>query len=128
MVLAPLVALPLALTVAVIVVVGHRIGFSPLVVALLAFGGLALGNRGFHLDGLSDVADGLAASYDGEWSLAVMKTGTSGPADVVAVVLTLGLQVAGLVKVGSHAGVWRGAAVAGLAVCVCLAALLVVMS
>ncbi len=47
---------------------------APLVVALLAFGGLALGNHGSHLDGLSDVADGLAASYDGERrSLAVMK-------------------------------------------------------
>ncbi|MDP9443014.1 MAG: adenosylcobinamide-GDP ribazoletransferase [Actinomycetota bacterium] len=125
MVLAPLAVVPLALAVAVIIVIGHWVGFSSLVVALLAIAGLALGNRGFHLDGLSDVADGLAASYDRERSLAVMKTGTSGPAGVVAVVLTLGLQVAGLVGVLSHADVWRAAAVAGLAVCVSRLALAV---
>ena len=123
--LAPLAAVPLGLTVAAIVVVGNGVGLSSLVVALLSIAGLAIGNRGFHLDGLSDVADGLAASYDRERSLAVMKTGTSGPAGVVAVVLVLGLQTAGLMGVLTRADPWRAAAVVGVAVCVSRLALAV---
>ncbi|GAA1977173.1 adenosylcobinamide-GDP ribazoletransferase [Nocardioides panacihumi] len=125
MALAPLAVVPLGLGVLLVAVAGDALGLAPLVVALLAVGAVVLGNRGFHLDGLSDVADGLAASYDRERSLAVMKTGTSGPAGTVAVVLVLGLQVAGLagVLVGPHA--WRTGALAGLAVCVSRAALVV---
>jgi adenosylcobinamide-GDP ribazoletransferase len=123
MVLAPLAVTPLGLAVAAIAVVGHRAGLSPFVVALLALGATVLGNRGFHLDGLSDVVDGMAASYDRERSLAVMKTGTSGPAGGVAVLLVLGLQTAGLIGVLALPDVWRAAALAGLAVCVSRAAL-----
>lgn len=122
-VLAPLAVTPLGLAVAAIAVVGHWVGMSVFVVALLALGAAVLGNRGFHLDGLSDVADGMAASYDRERSLAVMKTGTSGPAGGVAVFLVLGLQTAGLVGVLALPDVWRAAALAGVAVCVSRAAL-----
>ena len=64
MVLAPLAALPLGLAVAAVVLAGHWLGLPPLVTALLAIGAAVLGNRAFHLDGLSDTVDGLAASYD----------------------------------------------------------------
>lgn len=117
MVLAPVAVLPLGIAVVAVVLLGEELRVSPLVVALLAIGVVVLGNRGFHLDGLSDVADGLAASYDRERSLAVMKSGTSGPAGVVAVFLVLGLQVAGL------AG--TSAVLAGAAVCLSRAALVV---
>ncbi|SFC66112.1 cobalamin-5'-phosphate synthase [Nocardioides terrae] len=121
MLLAPLAVVPLGLAVGVLAVVGDSLDLSPLVVALLAVGAVALGNRGLHLDGLSDVADGLAASYDRERSLAVMKTGASGPAGTVAVVLVVGLQVAGLAGVLAEG--WRGGVLAGVAVCGSRAAL-----
>lgn len=123
MVLAPIAVLPLGLAVAVVAIAGHRLGSPPLVTALLAIGALVLGNRAFHLDGLSDTVDGLAASYDRERSLSVMKSGTSGPAGVVAVVLVLGLQAAGLASLVSTS--WRGAVLAALAVCASRCALVV---
>ncbi len=122
MVLAPLAVLPVAVEVGVVLGAGDRVDLSPLVVALLAGGALALGSRAFHLDGLSDTVDGLTASHDRERSLAVMKTGTSGPAGTVAVVVVLGLQVAAL---ASLVGGWRGAVLGGAAVCVSRAAFVV---
>ncbi|MFI2708360.1 adenosylcobinamide-GDP ribazoletransferase, partial [Nocardioides sp. CER28] len=56
MVLAPVAVLPLGLAVLLVAVAGSALDLPPLVVALLALGAVALGNRGFHLDGLSDVA------------------------------------------------------------------------
>lgn len=123
MVLAPVAALPLGVAVLAAAVLGDALGLPHLVVALVALGAVVLGNRCLHLDGLSDVADGLTASYDRERSLAVMKTGTSGPAGTVAVVLVLGLQAAGLAAVLAQADGWRAGALAGLAVCVSRAAL-----
>jgi adenosylcobinamide-GDP ribazoletransferase len=123
MVLAPLAVVPLGLAVLAVAVVGNALGLAPLLVALLALGALALGTRCLHLDGLSDVADGLTASYDRERSLAVMKTGTSGPAGTVAVVLVLGIQAVGLAGVLAGPSAWRAGALAGLAVCVSRAAL-----
>ena len=96
MVVAPLAALPLALGAAAIALLGQLTGLPHLVTALLAIGVVVAGNRALHLDGLADTVDGMAASYDRERSLAVMKTGTSGPAGVTAIVLVLGLQVAAL--------------------------------
>jgi adenosylcobinamide-GDP ribazoletransferase len=96
MTLAPLAALPLALGAAAIALLGQLAGLPHLVTALLAIGAVVAGNRALHLDGLADTVDGMAASFDRERSLEVMKTGTSGPAGVTAIVLVLGLQVAAL--------------------------------
>lgn len=96
MLLAPLAALPLGALVAAILWVGGLTDLPPLAVAFVALGALAAGSRALHWDGLSDVADGLTASYDRERSLAVMKTGTSGPAGVVATVVVAGIQAAAL--------------------------------
>lgn len=120
MVLAPLAALPLGAVVGAIVWAGGQATVPPLAVAVVALGALALGSRALHLDGLSDVADGLTASYDRERSLAVMKSGTAGPAGVVAIVIVLGAQAAAL---ATYVGEVRSAVVAGLAVCVSRAAL-----
>jgi len=100
--LAPIAVLPLALLVGLIAGGTWWLGLPALVVALLSLCGLALGSRGLHLDGLSDVADGLAASYDPERSLKVMKSGTAGPAGVVTIVLVLGLQAAALANLGTR--------------------------
>lgn len=125
MTIAPLAAAPLGAVVVAVAVAGHWLGLPVVVVALLALGAAITSNRAFHLDGLSDTVDGLAASHDRERSLAVMKTGTSGPAGVVAVVLVLALQVAGLAAVLGLPDWWRGAVLAGVAVCVSRAALVV---
>jgi adenosylcobinamide-GDP ribazoletransferase len=123
MVLAPIAVLPLGLAVVAIAFAGHWLHLSSLVTALLAIGAVIVGNRAFHVDGLSDVADGLAASYDRERSLEVMKSGTAGPAGVVATVLVVGLQVAGLASLLGSIIWWRAAIVAGVVVCVSRVAL-----
>jgi adenosylcobinamide-GDP ribazoletransferase len=97
MTLAPLAGLVLA------VIVGLPLGLieeygdvSPLLLAVLATGALALLTRGMHLDGLADVADGLGSGRRGEAALAIMKQSDIGPFGVVTLVLTLLLQVAAL--------------------------------
>lgn len=90
---APVAALPLGLLTALVLWGGREFGLAPLAVAATAVAVLALGSRGFHLDGLADTADGLTASYDREHALAVMRTGDVGPAGAAALVLTLGTQV-----------------------------------
>jgi adenosylcobinamide-GDP ribazoletransferase len=114
MLLAPLAVVPLGLLVGLVCWGGRELDLAPLAVALAAVGSLALGSRALHLDGLSDVADGLTASYDRERSLAVMKGGTAGPAGAAALVVVLGIQAASLSAVLSGA---RGPVVAGLLVC-----------
>lgn len=120
MLLSPFAVLPLGAAAAVVVAVGNRLDLPSLLVGLLAAGVLALGTRVMHWDGLSDVADGLTASYDRERSLAVMKTGTSGPAGTVAVVVVLGIQVAGFAGLPPTAA---GAVLGGVAVCAARVAL-----
>lgn len=121
MVLAPLAVLPLGLAVAVIGGLAHAAGLPPLVIGLLCVGTLVLGNRAFHVDGLSDTADGLTASYDRELSLAVMRTGASGPAGGAAVFLVLGLQAAAFASIVAST---EGAVLAGVLVCASRCALL----
>jgi adenosylcobinamide-GDP ribazoletransferase len=123
MMLAPLAALPLGAAATLVALAGAALDLPVPVVALLVLGAAILGNRAFHLDGLSDTVDGMAASYDRERSLAVMKTGTSGPAGVVAVVLVLGLQAVGLASVLSLPDTVGAAVLAGCAVCVARVAL-----
>lgn len=123
MVLAPLASAPLAAVLILVALVGHVLQLPGLVVALLALGAAVLGNRALHLDGLADTVDGMAASYDPERSLLVMRSGTSGPAGVVGIVLTVGLQAAGLAAVLTSPHPMRAAVLAGCALCVSRAAL-----
>ena len=109
MILAPLAVVPLGIAVGLLALTD----LPALIKGLLAVGTLALGTRAFHLDGLSDTVDGLAASYDRERSLQVMKSGTAGPAGVVALILVIGLQAVGFAYV-LHG--WRGGVLAALAV------------
>ena len=100
--LSPLAALPLGLAAAGTLWLGHRLGLASPAVGLLAIGVLALGTRAFHLDGLADTADGLTASYDRDRSLAVMKSGSVGPAGAAALIVILGLQAVGFAGLVSH--------------------------
>ena len=61
-------------------------------VGLLVVGGLALGSRALHLDGLADTVDGLGSGWSAERSLMVMRRGDVGPMGVVALIVVLGLQ------------------------------------
>lgn len=123
MLLAPLAVLPLGVLVAALLWAGGRTDLPPLAVAFVALGALAAGSRALHWDGLSDVADGLTASYDPERSLAVMKTGTSGPAGVLATVVVAGVQAAALTAYVDTAG---AAVLAGGLVCLSRCALWIV--
>lgn len=114
MLLAPLAVLPLGGLVTVVLLLGDLAGLPPLAVAFVAVGLLAAGSRALHWDGLSDVADGLTASYDPERSLEVMRSGSSGPAGVVATVAVLGVQAAALAALATSV---EGALLAGLLVC-----------
>ncbi|MDR7087984.1 adenosylcobinamide-GDP ribazoletransferase [Aeromicrobium panaciterrae] len=114
MLLAPIAVLPLGVLVGLICWGGRELELAPFAIAFVAVGALALGSRALHLDGLSDVADGLTASYDSERSLEVMKGGTAGPAGAAALVLVLGIQAASLAAVLCTP---RGPVVAGLLVC-----------
>lgn len=120
MLIGPAAVLPLGIMVAAIGRIGQALGLPGMVTALLAIGALALGSRGFHLDGLSDTADGLAASYDRARCLAVMKSGTAGPAGVITLIVVVGLQVSALAALVDRPG---GALAAGIVVVVARAAL-----
>lgn len=118
--LAPLAVLPLALAVAVVLGLGQALALPPLAVGFLAVGVLALGSRGLHWDGLSDTVDGLTASHDAARSLEVMKTGTSGPAGVLATTVVAGVQAA------AFAALWDDLLLVVLLVCLSRCALWVV--
>jgi adenosylcobinamide-GDP ribazoletransferase len=114
MLLAPLAVVPLGVLVGLVGWAGRELELAPLAGGLVMVGALALGSRALHLDGLSDVADALTASYDRERSLAVMKGGTSGPAGSAALVIVLGIQAAAFASLLGDA---RGPVVAGFVVC-----------
>lgn len=94
--LAPLAVAPLGVGVAGVLWLGAVFGMPPFSAAFLALGLLAMGTRALHLDGLSDVADGLTAPYGPERSLAIMKTGPSGPAGTAALFFVLAIEATGL--------------------------------
>lgn len=96
--LAPLAGLVLGVLVAVVVFAVRWRGGGDLLAATLGVGLLALLTRGLHLDGLADLADGLASYRDPEGTRAVMKSPEVGPLGLVVVVLVLLVQVAALAQ------------------------------
>ena len=94
---------------AVLFLADHPLGAGPLTASGLAVGSLALLTRGLHLDGLADLADGLASGKPAPAALDIMRRSDIGPLGVVTLVLTLLLQVAALSQAES-AGHGRGPA------------------
>lgn len=92
MLLAPLPRLLLGLVAGLIGWGLVRLGAPPLAGGVAAVGTIALGNRGMHLDGLSDTVDGLGAGWSRERALEIMKKGDVGPMGVVALIVVVGLQ------------------------------------
>lgn len=107
---APVAVLPLAGLAAVVGALGHWLPAG--LAAALLVGSLALATRGLHLDGLADTADGLAASYDRDRALTIMRRGDTGPAGMAAVVLVLAVQITAAAGVLAHPGGWLPVAVA----------------
>ena len=135
MIIAPLAVLPLAVAVALVGWLARTAGLPALAVGLLVVGGLALGSRALHLDGLADTVDGFGAGWTvlpstaratdargaaRERSLMVMRRGDVGPMGVVALIIVLGLQA---VSVGALIQGVPGALLIGAAVCCSRAAL-----
>ena len=120
MIIAPLAVIPLATAVAVVGWLGRIAGLPPLAVGLLVVGGLALGNRALHLDGLADTVDGFGSGWTAEYSLVVMRRGDVGPMGVVALIIVIGLQA---VAVGGLVQGLAGALLVGVVVCCSRAAL-----
>jgi adenosylcobinamide-GDP ribazoletransferase len=107
---APVVGLLLGVIAsAVLVVADHPLGAGALTASGLAVGSLALLSRGLHLDGLADLADGLASGKPAPAALDIMRRSDIGPLGTVTLVLTLLLQVAALSQAES-AGHGRGPA------------------
>ena len=80
--------------------------YAPLVAAALGtMWGIWL-TGAFHEDGLADVADGLAGSYDRERALIIMKDSRVGAFGAIAVVLALLIKVALLASLGGVGLVW----------------------
>lgn len=97
MVLAPAVGLLLGLVAATVLVIFREFTTAsksaPVLACVLAVTALALLTRGLHLDGLADTVDGLASAQPPEGARQVMRQPDVGPLGVVAVVLTLLVQV-----------------------------------
>jgi adenosylcobinamide-GDP ribazoletransferase len=107
---APAVGLLLGVIASVVLLLADDpLGAGPLTASGLAIGSLALLTRGLHLDGLADLADGLASGKPAPAALDIMRRSDIGPLGVVTLVLTLLLQVAALSQAES-AGHGRGPA------------------
>jgi len=94
--LAPAVGVLLGLLAALVVYGARLAHVTSLLSAVLGVTLLALLTRGLHLDGLADLADGLGSYRDPESARAIMKSPEVGALGVVAVVLTVLVQVAAL--------------------------------
>ena len=120
MIIAPLAVLPLGVVVALLGWLAQTAGLPSLAVGLLVVGGLALGSRALHLDGLADTVDGFGSGWTAERSLMVMRRGDVGPMGVVALIMVLGLQAT---SVGELIQGAPGALLVAAAVCCSRAAL-----
>jgi adenosylcobinamide-GDP ribazoletransferase len=120
MIMAPLAVLPLAAVVTLLGWLAQAAGLPPLAVGLLVVGGLALGSRALHLDGLADTVDGFGSGWTAERSLAVMRRGDVGPMGVVTLIVVLGLQA---ISIGELVDGVGGALLVGVTVCCSRAAL-----
>lgn len=71
--------------------IAGRVFHPDLVTGIILFM-LVLSSGGFHLDGLADTFDALAAKGDRDKKLSVMRDGSTGPAGVISIVFSLSLK------------------------------------
>ncbi|MFI0368107.1 adenosylcobinamide-GDP ribazoletransferase [Actinomadura sp. 1N219] len=113
MLLAPSAGLIVGGAAALVLLAGDLLGLDGLVAAALAVAATAAITRALHLDGLADLADGLGSGRPAAEALAIMKRSDIGPFGVVALLLTLLIQVSALATVPHPAVAVIVAAVAG---------------
>lgn len=94
----------------------EALGAPPAVGGVLTVAALALLTRCLHLDGLADTADGLGSYREPVRALEIMKRPEVGPFGVVALVLVLLAQIAGVAALLDRP--WW-AALAGIVTAVC---------
>ncbi|HEU5417841.1 MAG TPA: adenosylcobinamide-GDP ribazoletransferase [Streptosporangiaceae bacterium] len=100
--LAPVVGLLLGAAAAGVLWLATRPGQTGnLLGAVLAIAALAVLTGGLHLDGLADLADGLGSRRPAGGALEIMKRSDIGPFGVVALALTLLVQVTALARAES---------------------------
>ena len=104
MLLAPVAAIPLGAMAGGVVALGDQVRLPSLVTAALVLATLGWATRAMHWDGLADTADGLAAGWDRERALAVMRRGDAGPVAVGVLGLVLLLDAAALAAVVDRRG------------------------
>jgi adenosylcobinamide-GDP ribazoletransferase len=110
MLLAPVAALPLGMGTVVVAGAGRLAQLPGLVTAGLVLALLGWGTRAMHWDGLADTADGLAASWDRERALDIMRRGDAGPVAVGVLGTLLLVDAAALAAlVDRPRGVWVAA-------------------
>ena len=113
MLLAPAVGLITGGAAAAVLLAADPLGVPRLPAAALAVAATAGVTRALHLDGLADLADGLGSARPAAEALEIMKRSDIGPFGVVAVLLTLLIQVTALATAPDAALAAVTAAVAG---------------
>ncbi|TDB72625.1 adenosylcobinamide-GDP ribazoletransferase [Actinomadura sp. KC216] len=113
MLLAPSTGLIVGGAAALVLLAGDLLGLPGLVAAALAVAAMAAITRALHLDGLADLADGLGSGRPAAEALTIMKRSDIGPFGVVALLLTLLIQVSALAAAPDPAVAVLVAAVAG---------------
>lgn len=89
-----LAVLPIALLAAVAGWVALVLGLPDVLAGALVVGGMAVGTRALHLDGLADTIDGLGSGAEPGRALEIMRRGDIGPMGVTGLVLTVLAQAA----------------------------------
>jgi len=97
----PLVGIALGVALVLAAIIFKAFLPAGLSVALVLLVLVAL-TGGFHLDGLADMADGLACKGNREKKLAAMKDSATGPIGVVVIVFALGLKYLALVNISEY--------------------------
>lgn len=101
MMLGPLVGVGLALVAAAVMLAGRAAlggGVEPLLPAALALATVAWCTGGLHLDGLADVADGLASRRPPDAALAIVRRPETGALGALVLVLVVLIQVVALAR------------------------------
>lgn len=98
MLFAPVAAVPVAATAALVLGVLAVSGVGNVLPAIVALAVLALLTRGLHLDGLADLADGLGSARPAQQAVEIMRRSDIGPFGVLTLFFVLSIQVFALAQ------------------------------
>lgn len=104
--LAAVAVLPLSLLAMAVSAAASVMHLPTEIAAALIVASLAWGTRAMHWDALADTVDGLAAGWDRERALQVMRLGNVGPVGAGALGMTLLLDVLAIANIQQRPGGW----------------------